>query len=120
MKIQSKMQPLATTQQMMTWLCMCPADEESTTPHQKRGYIAYTLAIVIMIEVCFFASMAYCIRFSTTDFDGAVFGFMCAIGAFGSVYVLIAAIRMRHQIGNIFASLSTIYKNSKFLPVAAE
>lgn len=40
------------TQLLMTWLSMCPADE-STSPSQKVGHIAYTLAIFILNLIIF-------------------------------------------------------------------
>lgn len=107
------MKPLATTHQMMTWLGMCTADESSTLM-QKLGYIAHTSAILITSSISFIASLAYCLKFSSIDFDGSVFGLMAAIAEFGLLYVLTSAIGMRHQIDNVFVSLSTIYKICKF------
>lgn len=107
------MQPLSTTRQMMTWLGMCPADE-SATLRQNLSHIAHTSAILTTSSICFIASLAYCFKFISIDFDGAVFGFMAAIAEFGLIYVLTTAIGMRHQIGGVFTSLSTIYKSSKF------
>ena len=106
------MQPLATTQLMLTWLSMCSADE-SATIQQKWGYIAHTLAILILDITCFVASLVYCFEFFTIDFNGAAFGFLGAVGQFAVIYFLIVAIQMRHQIDDIFTSLTTIYKSSK-------
>lgn len=108
------MQPLPTTCLMMTWLSMCPADELTTTRQQKSGYIAYTLAVFILNVICFVASLVYCLKFFSIDFDGAAFAFMAAIGEFGLIYFMITAILMRHQIRNIFLNLSMIYKTSRF------
>lgn len=110
------MQPLASTRQMMTWLSMCPADE-TTTLRQRTGYIAYTLAIAFVIVTGFVTSLVYCFEYGSIDFDGAAFAFQIAIGEFGLIYFMIDAIQMRQQVGNIFASLSTIYKSSKFSSV---
>lgn len=107
------MRPLATTQQMMTWLSMCPVGE-STTLWQKRAHIAHTLAILIINSTSFVASLAYCIKFFTVDFDGAVFGFMNANADSGVIYFMMVAIRLRVQIDGIFKELSNIYKCSKF------
>lgn len=91
---------------------MCSADE-STTLRQKNIYTSYTLAILFLNATNFIASLAYCLVFFPTDFDGAAFAFMVAAGEFGHIYFMIAAIRMRHQIDGIFTSMLTIYKNSK-------
>lgn len=107
------MQPLTTTRQMMMWLCMCPIDE-ATARRQHIAYIAHTLTILIICLISITTGLAYCIEFISVDFDGAVFGFMAGIAEFGIIYVLIAAINMRHQIEPIFTGLSRIYKSSKF------
>lgn len=114
-----KVQPLATTKLMMTWLSMCPA-EESATIRQKRLYIAYTSAILIVNVIAFSASLAYCIKFFSVDFDSAMFACMVVIGSFGFIYFIIAAIRMHHQIDDTFESLSTIYENRKFNSISEQ
>lgn len=105
------MQPLATTKLVMTWLSMHPVDE-SATPKQKWFYIAHTSAVLIVNVVDLVSSLAYCLKFISTDFDSAVFAF--TIAEFGAIYFMIAAILMRHQIEGIFTNLTTIYKNSMF------
>ena len=108
------MQPLASMQQFMTWLSMCPANE-STTLQQKRAYGAHTLAVLIVLVICLAASLAYCLEYYFIDFNGAAFALTVTIGFIGMIYTLIAGVLMRHQIVNIFTSLSTIYKSSKFI-----
>lgn len=107
------MRPLATTQLMLTWLSMCPADDESTTPRQKWLYIAHTLVVLILTVAGCASSLAYCLKLISTDFDSAVFAFMATIGMFGVIYFMIAAFSMRHQIEEIFTNLSAIYESSK-------
>lgn len=107
------MQPLTRTRQMLTWLSMCSADE-STTNWQKLGHIAYTMAVSFVIVIGFVTSLVYCFECISTDFNGAAFAFQIAIGEFGLIYFMINAIQRRQQIGNIFASLSTINESSKF------
>lgn len=108
-----KVEPLATAHRMMKWLSMCPP-EESATSRQRRLYIAYTLAIFFINVVAFSASVTYCLKLFSIDFDGTMFAFMCVIADFALIYFMITAIRKRHQIGDTFASLSIIYENSKF------
>lgn len=106
-----KMRPLATTRLMMTWLSMCPPDELTAT-RQKRIYIGHTSAVLTLNVIGFASSLAYCLKMFSTDFDGAVYGFMAAIADFGVIYFMIAAFLMRHQIDNIFTGLSEIYDSS--------
>lgn len=100
------MQPLATTRRMMTWLSMCSA-KESSSARQKIAFVAYTL-------IGFVASIAFCWKYFTIDFNGATFAFLIAIGEFGVIYFMFVAILMCYQIESIFTSLSTIYKSSEF------
>lgn len=107
-----EMEPLATTRRMLTWLCMCPADELSTL-RQKLPYVAHTSAILLIHLVSFVASVVFCVKHIKNDFNGATFAFMICIGEVGLVYSLIVGIFMCHQIGDIFTHLSTIYKSSE-------
>lgn len=107
------MQPLATTQLVMMWFCMCPTDE-STTSRQKLAFVMHTVVNLFLHVVSVAASLVFCVKYIKIDFNGATFAFMIGIAELGLVYFLIVAVLMRHQIGNIFESLSTIYKSSKF------
>lgn len=93
---------------------MCTADE-SSTERQKKAYVAHTWATLFFSVVAFLASVVYCLKYISIDFEGAMFAFMVAVGEFGMIYFMVVAIRMRHQIDNIFASLSAIYKSSEFI-----
>lgn len=107
------MEPLATTRRIMVWLCMYPANE-SATPQQKLAYATHTSVILFFHLVSFVASLVFCVKYVSIDFNGAIFAFMIGIGELGLIYYLIVAVLMRHQIESIFSSLSTIYESSKF------
>lgn len=104
-----QLRPLATTQLMMTWLSMCPPDE-SITRKQKWYYIACTSATLTISVISCVTSFAYCLKFISTDFDGAVFAFMVGIAEFGLIYIMIVAIHKRQMIDDTFMGLSKIYK----------
>lgn len=106
------MKPLASTQLMMTWLSMCSVDE-STTSRQRTGYIAHTLFVLIVNVINIVGNLAYCLKFISIEFDGAIFAFMVVIGEFGVIYFMIVGILLRQQMDSIFTSLSTIYNRSK-------
>lgn len=107
------MQPIFTTQRVMMWYSMCPADE-SLNAFQKRSYIAFTLVALLALVFSVAASFAFCWKFTSCDFNGSVYALMTAIVTFGMVLSLLVAILMRHQIGSIFVKLSTIYRARKF------
>lgn len=104
MQPSNKMQPLASTRQMMMWLSMCTADE-SSTERQQKAYVAHTYAVLFLNLASFVASVVFCLKYISIDFDGAMFAFMTAIGEFGGIYIMIIAIRMHHQIDNFFHEL---------------
>lgn len=107
-----KVQPLATSRQMLMWLSMCPADELMEAS-RKNAYAAYTWIIFIINLISFIASLAFCSAYISTDFDSSTLAFMLSVGELGLIYFMIAGIRMRHQIEQIFKGLSTIYDSSK-------
>lgn len=112
-KLSPKMQPLATTRRVLTWLSICPADE-SCNERQKKAYVAHTLAVLFLNLIGFIGCLALCLKNVSIDFDDGMFALSGSITEFGVIYFLIAANLMRHQIDNIFTSLSTIYKSRKF------
>lgn len=108
-----KMQPLPTTRRMLMCLSMCSVDESSNSM-QKKIYVAFTLTILFSNVICFMTSLTYCLKFISINFNGAVFGFMIAVGLFGLIYTFIIAISMRHRMDGVITSLSTIYNCSEY------
>lgn len=107
-----KIQPLAATRRLLTWLSMYPANV-SATRRKKSAYICHTLAVLIISLVSITISSANCVKRISINFDGAVFAFMVTIAEFGMIYFMIITILQRHQIDCIFTDLSIIYKNSE-------
>lgn len=108
------MQPLVTIRRLMTWLCMCSVDESSNSRPKKAFIVAHTLFVLTLNLIGFLAPIAFCLKYSSIDFNGTTFAFMIIIAEFGVIYFLIIAILMRHHIDSVFTSLSAIYKSSKF------
>lgn len=107
------MQPLESARRLLTWHSMCPATSEPSTVQRRLAYIAYTLAVFVVNVMSFCSTLAFCWKYATIDFNGSTYALMVAIGALGWIYIMTAAILMCHQIADIFATLSTIYKHSK-------
>lgn len=93
---------------------MHPAGETATVRH-KMAYVMHTLIILFFHVVSLVASFVFCWKYISVDFKSASFSIMVMVGEVGMIYFLIAAILMRHQIGNLFTSLSEIYRNRKFI-----
>lgn len=104
--------PLATTQFILTSLCICPTDD-STPPSKKRFNVVFT-SIVVAIQFCgIFASLVYLLKFSSIDFEGSLFALLGFIGHTIFVYSFFTAFYLRHKIGGIFRHLTAFYSNSK-------
>lgn len=111
--IQSRIQPLHTSERIMEWLCMCAPDESSSEP-QKMVYIACTSTILSLNAMHLSASLAFAVKYIHTDFDGSVFAIMDVCGQIGMFYSSVAAIKMRYQIRDIYTELSAIYDAREF------
>lgn len=107
-----KMRPLVTSHRIMVYLSMCSPDELPTS-RQKWIHIACTTAVLFLNVFCCVGSFVYFLKYISIAFDGAMLALMVAIGEFGLIYFMIAAILMRQQIKKIFTNTSTIYKCSK-------
>lgn len=107
------MEPLPTTRQCLIWLRLCPADE-LTCRRQKIAHIVFSMIILIGLIFNIAASLVYCWKFVSIDLGRSIFAFMIVTGQFAIIYmVLVGVILMRHKIGTIFDTLSTIYETSK-------
>lgn len=82
--LKSKMQPLATTQRIMTWVSICPAGESSSA-RQKKAYVAHSFANLFIHLISFTLNLVFCLKNVLIDFDNATFAFMFAIGEFGLI-----------------------------------
>lgn len=103
---------LATTQFILTSLCICPANE-FTTPSKKRANIAFISFVVATQFGGLAASLSFLIKFTLIDFERSLFAFLAFIGHSTLIYTLLTALSSRHKIGDIFKQLTTIYGNSK-------
>lgn len=106
------MKILPTTKWIMTWLCMYPASELSST----RTKILYNVcgATMFGINLC---SVLVCIAFIwknvATDLLASLFAFLGAVTFGSSLYAIPIAIFSRYQAHSIFEQLSAIYEASK-------
>lgn len=106
------MEPLATTRQSLTWLCMCPADESSSR-WQKIAYTAFTTIGVVVTGVGIVGGLTFCAKFVSIDLGKSMFAFLYVAAEFTVIYTaLVVLLLMRHKIGSILKALTTIYKDA--------
>lgn len=107
------MEPLTTNHKCLIWLSACPSNKP-TNRWQKLAYVIFSLAILVVLLFGFSANLLFRWRFHSIDMGRSMFAFMFAVSEFGIIYMaLVGMILLRHKIGTIFDSLSTIYKARK-------
>lgn len=106
------MEPLPTSQKVMTWLCMCPADK-STSIKKLIHYAGYTSVTVIMSLGGLLAGIGYIVKFAKTDFGSSLYAVVQVAGYLALLNLIIFGLINRHRIASIFTELSNIYNSSK-------
>lgn len=104
--------PLKTNRRVLTWLCMCPANE-ATEKWKKIAYTSLSITAVLLIVCAFFASVAYFGKFASTDLEEALYALFQIIGAVSLLFAITIAYFSRNKIDAIFENLTKIYRKSE-------
>lgn len=105
------MKPLATNRQMLTWLCLLPA-ESTVTIRKKNQYIA-TISITFGLLVS--CVLTYFLKFGSMDLKEALYA-VCEMSAcFNVILMTVAALYKRHRMTSFFEGLDIIYDQRKSL-----
>lgn len=108
------MKPLVTNNRVLTWLCVCPADD-SISPREKLSYILLTVTTFLIATFILFGSIAYLSTVIRIDLEKSLTS-LAQISALSIVtYIFVAMFLLRNKISAIFTKLSEIYKASKKL-----
>lgn len=103
-----KMKPLQTNKMALTWLCVCPADV-NTSIWKRLAYLAFTLLTIAFVFSSVVASVAFFVKFVSVSLEMAL-NAVWQIGALSSLlYFLAVAYGIRRKINGIFESLEKIY-----------
>lgn len=106
------MESLSTTKWVMTWLCMYPPSESSST--RKKAAYKVMCAIVFTIDLCsVIVCIAFIWKYMLTDMAASLFALLGAVTFNSSLYSISIAIFMSHHARIIFEKLSAIYEASK-------
>lgn len=106
------MKPLAASQQMLTWFCVLPVSK-STIWWRQLLYIIFTGAIFIGHCCSIVSSVAYFIKFISTDLEEALYALFQIVSSASMAYVMIVTPFLRHNIRTLFENLHEIYMESK-------
>lgn len=106
------MRPLETNRCIMTWLCLHPANDNTSTV-MKLVYMGITVACISSQLSIFLASIVHFWKFMWIDFGMALKAFW-AIVVFGALlYSIIIMLFSRQKIEQTYETLSLIYDASK-------
>lgn len=108
------MKPLATTKQILTWLCILPA-EKYTSTCKKRAYISLVFALILADFTVFASSLLYVLKFISIDVLETSMGLYQVAASIVMANGIIVAYLFRHKIPTIFEKLSKIYEKCIYL-----
>lgn len=103
------MKPLVTQQQVLTWLCIYPADK-STSKWLKRAYVIFSVAVVVANSLGLITSVAYVYKFISIDLESSLCSILQIVATLSTSYAYILFFTFRHKIVAFFINLSDIYK----------
>lgn len=100
--------PLATNRQVMTWLCMHPADA-SDSKRKRMYYILFTTAVCASGLSALVSSVVFITQFISVDFAACLYA-VYQVAAESAIFnAIIVAFIKRHQIVDLFTKLTEIY-----------
>lgn len=108
------MRPLATNRRMLTWLSLCPANDD-TGFSMRLVHAAFTFAFISLGLAAFIASTVFCLQFVSTDFGTVLLAFWQIMAYTMVLYMFAVMLISRQKIKSTFETLSDIYRASKFL-----
>lgn len=106
------MKPLVTDQRVLTWLCVLPA-QENTSKWEKRAYIVLVLTLIMAASTVFLSSLVYTVKYMLIDMLETSFGFLQAVAAISMANSIVVAFILRHKIPSVFKKLEEFYEKCK-------
>lgn len=109
------MKPLASSQRVLTWLCVLPA-EEKTRKLEKRSYVALLLALIASDVTVAISSFMYILDFKSHSLQDLSIAFQEVLAAIPVANTIIMAFIFRHKIPPMLGTLLEFYeKRMEFL-----
>lgn len=108
------MKPLETSQRVLTWLYVYPANE-STSRWKIVAYRTCFLAVLFGNIGNLTASAAYFVEYVTTNLEQALYSVAQIACYTGAVHRIGTTYLLRHRIPIVFDGLAKIYDECKYL-----
>lgn len=106
------MEPLVTSQRVLTWLWMYSDDTVSSKWKKLVQRAGGQLCLIFQL-VGFAGATIFIMKFVSIDVEKSFYAFMFASGLFDSACTATQAMLSRRKITGIFTRLSKIYRDSK-------
>lgn len=107
------MKPLASTQKMFVWLCICP-DENVPNRWKKLSYICFAAINLLVLVSALTSSVLFAVKFASTNLPETL-GACTQFAGWSTVcYLLLISLFMREKVSAIFTELAVIYNTSEY------
>lgn len=106
------MKPLVTNQLVLTWLCVFPANEE-TSKWKKLAYVTLTFVTIVSMMCAIVGSVAFLMEYASADLKLALYTLYPITAGGSMLYACIIVFFKRHRMPIIFEKLANIYQSSK-------
>lgn len=103
------MKVLARSQEVLMWLCVCPAGKKTQF---KATYILFTFGVLGTLILALASSIVFSIKFATSNLEGALHALFVIAALFTVVISNIIMFILRKKMMSIFSQLSEIYTAS--------
>lgn len=105
------MKPLATTRQVLTWLCIFQPDN-SVGNMKKLLYTVFSLGLFGFLVCQVISSACFFLRFVTVDMETSLYAIYPICSWTSASYVFVVAYISRHKISSLFTELTAIFDTS--------
>lgn len=107
------MKPLVTNKKMLTWLCVCPVDK-NTSKWKEITFIILTINIMSILVTALIGSGIFVVELLTVNLIDSMYALSQVFVLFNLLYTFMVLYYKRLEVEAIFDGLSDIYKEGKF------
>lgn len=106
------MKPLATNRRILTWLCVCPFDRD-TSIVEKMFFIILTLFLFALVSSALVSSIVFFANNVSVDIESSLYALVEIAAYSGLLYMLMVVFILRKRINRFLGTLETIYDESE-------
>lgn len=103
------MQPSESVKKVLTFLYMCPP-EENSSKIKKILCVTFSFGTMTVMALASLSGAVFAIKYMSIDFEKCLFAMFHTVATSTLLYMLIAIILSRNKMANILNSISNIYE----------